>query len=73
MRAGEDATVVVEFAGSPRRGLYFIGPSSAFSFGPMFRFVAGAAYAVPVAARHLAWNRHRERVLAVGSPAAEPA
>ena len=58
---------------SSAAGLYFIGPSSAFSFGPMFRFVAGAAYAVPVLARHLAWNRHRERVLAVGSPAAEPA
>ena len=28
-------------------GLYFIGPSSALSFGPLFRFVAGARYAVP--------------------------
>ncbi len=38
------------------RGLYFIGPASAFSFGPLFRFVAGAAYATPVVARHLAGN-----------------
>jgi FAD-dependent urate hydroxylase len=28
-------------------GLYFIGPSAALSFGPLFRFVAGARYAVP--------------------------
>lgn len=38
------------------RGLYFIGPASAASFGPLFRFVAGAAYTVPVVARHLAWS-----------------
>ncbi len=37
-------------------GLYFIGPASAFSFGPLFRFVAGAAYAAPLVARHLAGN-----------------
>ncbi len=49
--------------GSPRlsrhfessvRGLYFVGPASAASFGPLFRFVAGAAYAVPAVANHLA-------------------
>ena len=34
-------------------GLYFIGPSSAGSFGPLFRFVAGSYYTVPVLARHL--------------------
>jgi hypothetical protein len=36
-------------------GLYFIGPSSALSFGPLFRFVAGARYAVP----HVAAQFHR--------------
>jgi hypothetical protein len=35
------------------RGLYFVGPSSALSFGPLFRFVAGAYYAVPQVAAHL--------------------
>jgi cation diffusion facilitator CzcD-associated flavoprotein CzcO len=35
-------------------GLYFIGPASAFSFGPLFRFVAGAAYASPTVAKHIA-------------------
>jgi FAD-dependent urate hydroxylase len=54
-------------------GLYFIGPSSAFSFGPLFRFVAGAAYTVPVVARHLALNRRRDPVLAIAAPAREPA
>ncbi|MGA2447174.1 MAG: NAD(P)-binding domain-containing protein [Polyangiaceae bacterium] len=44
-------------------GLFFVGPASALSFGPLFRFVAGAKYAAPtVAARsaHLAaWARVR--------------
>ena len=34
-------------------GLYFVGPSSALSFGPLFRFVAGARYAVPHVAAQL--------------------
>ncbi|HEV2238386.1 MAG TPA: hypothetical protein VGR57_17125, partial [Ktedonobacterales bacterium] len=37
-------------------GLYFVGPAAAFSFGPLFRFVAGADYAVPLLARRLAWT-----------------
>jgi hypothetical protein len=37
-------------------GLYFVGPSTAASFGPLFRFVAGSYYCVPVVARHL--SRH---------------
>lgn len=35
-------------------GLYFVGAGSIFSFGPLFRFVAGAAYAAPALAGHLA-------------------
>jgi FAD-dependent urate hydroxylase len=35
-------------------GLYFIGPISSLSFGPLFRFVCGSGYAAPVVARHLA-------------------
>lgn len=35
-------------------GLYFVGAASIFSFGPLFRFVCGAAYAAPVLAGHLA-------------------
>jgi hypothetical protein len=35
-------------------GLYFIGPASAMSFGPLFRFVVGAAYSVRVVSAHLA-------------------
>jgi cation diffusion facilitator CzcD-associated flavoprotein CzcO len=35
-------------------GAYFLGPVSAMSFGPLFRFVCGASYAAPALARHLA-------------------
>jgi FAD-dependent urate hydroxylase len=38
-------------------GLYFVGPFSAYAFGPLFRFVCGTAYAAPVVARHLARRR----------------
>jgi FAD-dependent urate hydroxylase len=35
-------------------GLYFIGPASAMSFGPLFRFVVGAEYSVRVISARLA-------------------
>jgi FAD-dependent urate hydroxylase len=35
------------------KGLYFIGPMSAMSFGPLFRFVAGADFTVRILARRL--------------------
>jgi len=34
-------------------GLYFAGPATALSFGPLFRFVAGAAHAAPTVTRHI--------------------
>ena len=36
------------------RGLYFVGPVSALSFGPLFRFVAGAEYTSRTVAESLA-------------------
>ena len=36
------------------RGLHFVGPLSYMSFGPLFRFAAGAGYAAHVLARHFA-------------------
>jgi pyridine nucleotide-disulfide oxidoreductase len=39
------------------RGAYFVGPIAALCFGPLFRFVAGAKYAAPALARHLAGPR----------------
>jgi hypothetical protein len=36
------------------KGLYFVGPMSAMSFGPLFRFVAGADFTVRILARQLA-------------------
>jgi hypothetical protein len=38
-------------------GLYFIGPISAPSFGPLVRFVAGSAFTVRVVAGHLVSKR----------------
>ncbi len=35
-------------------GLYFVGPASALSFGPLFRFVVGAEYTSRIVAEHLA-------------------
>jgi len=35
-------------------GLYIVGPATAYSFGPMFRFVLGARYTARRLARHLA-------------------
>ena len=40
-------------------GAYFLGPAAAMSFGPLLRFVAGARFAVPLLARHLARRRTR--------------
>lgn len=54
---------------SSLKGLYFIGPLSAYSFGPLFRFVCGAAFTAPRVARHVA----QARGLAVGRPSAQPA
>jgi hypothetical protein len=46
-------------------GLHFVGVMSMFSFGPLFRFVAGTAYAGPVVARHLARTAQRARAMEV--------
>lgn len=35
-------------------GLYFVGTVASYSFGPLFRFVAGARYASPTVARDIA-------------------
>ena len=42
---------------SSAKGLYFIGPLSAMSFGPLVRFVAGTDFTVRNLARHLARPR----------------
>ena len=54
-------------------GLYFVGPAAAFSFGPLLRFVAGAEFAAPTVARHLARHRRAERTRAVRETLTEPA
>ena len=42
-------------------GLYFVGPISAMSFGPLFRFVCGADYTVRALARHLGGSLAKPR------------
>jgi len=48
------------------RGLYFVGPSTAGSFGPLYRFVAGSYYCVPVVARHLSRRVRSRRATHLG-------
>jgi len=40
-------------------GLHFVGPSSAMSFGPLYRFVVGAEYTAETISDHLAANAVR--------------
>jgi cation diffusion facilitator CzcD-associated flavoprotein CzcO len=54
-------------------GLYFVGLAAAFSFGPLFRFVAGAEYATPTVARHLARSLRRQGRLRPAAPVASAA
>lgn len=54
LRRLEEAPALSMSFESSVRGAYFIGPITALSFGPLFRFVAGAGYAAPALARHLA-------------------
>lgn len=68
VRRVERAPALSRYFETSVRGLYFIGPASAPSFGPLFRFVAGAAYAVPTVAHHMA-RRSGERVAAPWRPA----
>jgi cation diffusion facilitator CzcD-associated flavoprotein CzcO len=42
------------------KGLYVIGPASAYSFGPVMRFVYGAKYAAPRVAKHILHSSDRD-------------
>ena len=57
IRRLERAPLLSRFFESSVSGLYFVGPSSTASFGPLFRFVAGARYTTAHLARHLAHRR----------------
>jgi len=48
------------------KGLYFVGLASSLSFGPLFRFVAGAAHTPPAVCRDLARRRAVPAVLPNG-------
>jgi FAD-dependent urate hydroxylase len=42
------------------RGLYFVGASGAYSFGPLCRFVAGTPYTAPTVAKFAAKQAKRQ-------------
>jgi thioredoxin reductase len=50
----EQAPIVSGQFESSVPGLYFTGPATAYSFGPVMRFAAGARFAAPRIAHHLA-------------------
>lgn len=54
MRRTERAPLLSMNFESSVSGIYFIGPVSAMSFGPLFRFVSGAEFAAHTVARHVA-------------------
>jgi lysine/ornithine N-monooxygenase len=54
-------------------GLYFIGPASAASFGPVSRFVFGATYPAKLLARHLSARLGRRSTQTTKSPEIVPA
>jgi FAD-dependent urate hydroxylase len=58
---------------SSAKGLYFIGPLSAYAFGPLFRFVCGAAFTAPRVARHVASQPGLRGLRRAASSASRPA
>src|SRR5690242_7568314 len=60
----ENAPVVSLRFESSISGLYFVGPPVANSFGPLMRFAAGAGFAAPRIARHLAATASRRPAVA---------
>jgi cation diffusion facilitator CzcD-associated flavoprotein CzcO len=60
----EQAPAVSQQFESSVPGLYFTGPATAFSFGPLMRFAAGARFAAPRIARHLAATAGRRAAMA---------
>lgn len=55
----EQAPIVSRQFESTVPGLYFTGPATAYSFGPVMRFAAGARFAAPRIARHLVSTARR--------------
>ncbi len=63
IRSVEQTPVLSSHFQSSVRGLYFVGPATANSFGPLMRFAYGAGFTAPRISRHLArlGSTHRER------------
>jgi cation diffusion facilitator CzcD-associated flavoprotein CzcO len=52
------------------RGLYFVGVTAAYTFGPLLRFAFGAEFAAPRIARHLVRAARRRNLKSVETTAA---
>jgi FAD-dependent urate hydroxylase len=50
--------------------LYFVGPFSAYSFGPLFRFVCGVNYTAPHVVKRLAAQASSQKTVVANSPSA---
>lgn len=59
IRAADNTPVLSPHFETSVDGLYVVGPASAYSFGPMFRFVYGVGYTAPRIAKHLAASAAR--------------
>ena len=59
VRRTERAPALSSAFESSVEGLYFVGTMACYSFGPLFRFVAGARYASPTLARDIARRQRR--------------
>ena len=70
IEAPEEAPVLSRHFETSVRGLYFVGPASSYSFGPLFRFVHGVGFATPRVARHLAAAVERRPMVAAAALAA---
>ena len=53
------------------KGLYFVGPIAANSFGPLMRFACGAKYTAPRLARHLIATAESQRSVRAGGGRAD--
>jgi hypothetical protein len=62
IRAFEHMPSLTSYFESSIPGLYFIGISSALTFGPMMRFAYGSAYTARRLARHLAVDAERRQI-----------
>jgi hypothetical protein len=73
IRCVESAPVLSSSFESSVRGLYFVGPASQVSFGPLMRFACGAKFSARRLSSHLAARIIAERLKVAVRAATIPA